>query len=115
MHHLLNDFADDVKWFGETFTDGIEEIVDIISTSLLISNSILIEILTEDAIREELHDRHELTTKKVSHIVIQDFIAQSGYTEVTLAALNAERQQVGTIKMQTYNYSSVKERQKIKI
>lgn len=115
MKVLLRDLTEDVKWFGESVACSITEISEIISASLLVSSTILLENLTEDSIRNELSNRTEIRGKDVYYVLIQDFTAQNDFTEVSLAALNEEMMQVGTVKMRTYGNSTVKLKQKIKI
>ena len=111
----MNYFLQDLKWFKDTVADGIGEIVEIVSTSLLISNSILVDELTENNVREKLHKRRELTMRGVNYVLIQNFATHSGCTVVTLAALNSEMQQVGILKMHTEGCSTLRIKQKIKI
>lgn len=88
------------------------DISDVISTGLLITAAITVVNLTESTVREELKNRQELKNKGVTSTVITDFIQNNGYTEVSLAALNAKNQQVGTIKMRAKT-SSLKKGDKI--
>ena len=117
-----------IEWIGDLFDGGdvIDSVVDggaavigtafdVISTALLIQGVVYVASLTVDSIRSELNNRRELKAKGVTNVVIQDFINQSGYTEISLAALNAQNQQVGTVKMKTSGYSNVKKGQKIQL
>ena len=125
MIELLKDL---IEWIGDLFDGGdvIDSVVDggaavldtafdVVSTALLIQGAIYVASLTVDSIRSELNNRRELKTKGVTNVVIQDFINQNGYTEISLATLNAQNQQVGTVKMKTRGYSNVKKGQKIKL
>lgn len=125
MIDLLGDLF---EWIGDLFDGGdvIETVVDggttvagtvfdVLSTALLIQGVVYVASLTVDSIRSELNNRRELKAKGVTNVVIQDFINQSGYTEISLAALNAQNQQVGTVKMKTSGYSNVKKGQKIQL
>jgi len=100
-------------------TDAVTEvdwsslIGDVISTSLLIAGAISVASITESAIREQLRNRAELKNKGVKSAVVKDFIEQAGYTEITLAALNAQNQQVGTFKMKAKSSSGVKKGTKV--
>ncbi|MBR6591915.1 MAG: hypothetical protein IKK81_04750 [Prevotella sp.] len=114
MIELLGDL---IEWIGDLFDGGavIGTAFDVISTALLIQGVVYVASLTVDSIRSELNNRRELKAKGVTNVVIQDFINQSGYTEISLAALNAQNQQVGTVKMKTSGYSNVKKGQKIQL
>ncbi len=114
MIELLGDL---IEWIGDLFDGGavIGTAFDVISTALLIQGVVYVASLTVDSIRSELNNRRELKAKGVTNVVIQDFINQSGYTEISLAALNAQNQQVGTVKMKTSGYSNVKKDQKIQL
>ena len=125
MIELLGDL---IEWIGDLFDGGdvIDSVVDgggaiigtafdVISTALLIQGVVYVASLTVDSIRSELNNRREPKAKGVTNVVIQDFINQSGYTEISLAALNAQNQQVGTVKMKTSGYSNVKKGQKIQL
>lgn len=125
MIELLGDL---IEWIGDLFDGGdvIDSVVDggsavlgtafdVVSTALLIQGAVYVASLTVDSIRSELNNRRELKAKGVTNVVIQDFINQSGYTEISLAALNAQNQQVGTVKMKTKGYSNVKKGQKIQL
>lgn len=89
------------------------DIGEVISTGLLIAGAITVANLTESAIRNELNKRQELKNKGVTSAVITDFIQNNGYAEVTLAALNANNQQVGTVKMKAKSSSGIKKGDKI--
>lgn len=128
MLDLLFELGGDlIEWVGELFDGGdavagaiggsdlIASAVDIVSTALLIQGAIYVASLTVDSIRSELNNRRELKAKGVTNVVIQDFINQNGYTEISLAALNAQNQQVGTVKMKTKGNSTVKKGQKIQL
>lgn len=93
-----------------------ETILDVVSTAFLIQGVIYVASLTVDSIRSELSNRRELKDKGVQHVqVLQEFINQSGYTEISLAALNAQNKQVGTVRMQTKGYTNVKKGDRIRI
>lgn len=104
-------------FLGDLFESGAEvvgdlvssvDIGEVISTGLLIAGAITVANLTESAIRNELNKRQELKNKGVTSAVITDFIQNNGYAEVTLAALNANNQQVGTVKMKAKSSSGIK-------
>ena len=95
MIELLGDL---IEWIGDLFDGGdvIDSVVDggaavigtafdVISTALLIQGVLYVASLTVDSIRSELNNRRELKAKGVTNVVIQDFINQSGYTEISLA------------------------------
>ncbi|MBE6336931.1 MAG: hypothetical protein E7066_09700 [Lentimicrobiaceae bacterium] len=109
-------------FLGDLFESGAEvvgdlvssvDIGEVISTGLLIAGAITVANLTESAIRNELNKRQELKNKGVTSAVITDFIQNNGYAEVTLAALNANNQQVGTVKMKAKSSSGIKKGDKI--
>ena len=109
-------------FLGDLFESGAEvvgdlvssvDIGEVISTGLLIAGAITVANLTESAIRNELNKRQELKNKGVTSAVITDFIQNNGYAEVTLAALNANDQQVGTVKMKAKSSSGIKKGDKI--
>lgn len=109
---------------GDLFESGAEvieevassiDISEVISTGLLIAGAITVANLTEQTIRNELKNRQELKNKGVTSAVITDFIQNNGYTEVTLAALNTNNQQVGTVKMKAQSSSGIKKGDKIKL
>ena len=98
---VVGDFLGDLFESGAEVVGDLVSSVDIgevISTGLLIAGAITVANLTESAIRNELNKRQELKNKGVTSAVITDFIQNNGYAEVTLAALNANNQQVGTMK-----------------
>lgn len=97
--------APEVDW--SSVIDGV------ISTGLLVATTITVASITEDAIRNELRNRQELKNKGVQSAVVQEFIQQSGYTEVTLAALNSQNKQVGTFKMKARSTSGIEQGNKI--
>lgn len=117
MIDLLLDSASNALERGlDAVTDNVGRIAEVISTALLISGSICVGELSIKTIKSELSHRRELQTKGVDSVLIQDFIAQqSDCIVVTLAALNAERKQVGTVIMQAKKVSALKEKQLIKI
>lgn len=88
-------------------------ISEVLSDSLLIVGAISVASITQDAIREQMRNRSELKNKGVKSAVIKDYIEQAGYTEITLAALNAQNQQIGTFKMKAKSSSGVKKGMKI--
>lgn len=97
--------ASEVDW--SSVIDGV------ISTGLIVAATITVAQITEDAIKKEIRNRQELKSKGVKSAVVQDFIQQAGYTEVTLAALNSQNQQVGTFKMRAKSTSGIKKGDKI--
>lgn len=125
MIELLGDL---IEWVGDII-DGVDLTPDftgwdpgidwstvisgVIDSGLLIATTITVASITEDAIRNELRNRHELKNKGVQSAVVKDFIQQSGYTEVTLAALNANNQQVGTFKMKASRSSGIEKGDKV--
>lgn len=121
MLDLLGDLIEGVIDFfsdgggGEVIGDVIAGGFSVLSDALLIGSVVYVASLTADSIRSELSNRRELKAKGVTNVVIQDFINQSGYTEISLAALNAQNQQVGTVKMKTSGYTNVKKGQKIQL
>lgn len=114
---------------GELFDSGVEVVSEIgeaafevdwgsviegvISTGLIVAATITVAQITEDAIRKEIRNRQELKSKGVKSAVVQDFIQQAGYTEITLAALNSQNQQVGTFKMRAKSSSGINKGDKI--
>lgn len=113
---VAGDFLGDLFENAADFVGDIVSSVDIsevLSTGLLIAGAITVSNLTENAIRNELNKRHELKNKGVTSAVITDFIQNNGYAEVTLAALNASNQQVGTVKMKAKTSSGIKKGDKI--
>ena len=110
------------EFLGELFEGGAEVIGDIassidigevLSTGLLIAGAITVANLTESAIRNELNRREELKNKGIVSAVVTDFIQNNGYTYVTLAALNANNQQVGTVEMKARSSNGIKKGSKI--
>lgn len=113
---IVGDFLGDLFESGAEVVGDLVSSVDIgevISTGLLIAGAITVANLTESAIRNELNKRQELKNKGVTSAVITDFIQNNGYAEVTLAALNANNQQVGTVKMKAKSSSGIKKGDKI--
>lgn len=98
---------------GATEIDWSSVISGVINTGLLVATTITVASITEDAIRNELRNRQELKNKGVQSAVVKEFIQQSGYTEVTLAALNANNQQVGTFKMKASRSSGIEKGDKV--
>lgn len=119
MLDLLGDLIEGVIDFfsdgggGEVIGDIVAGGFVVLSDALLIGSVVYVASLTVDSIRSELGNRRELKDKGVTNVVIQDFINQSGYTEISLAALNAQNKQVGTVKMNTKGYVDVHKGQKI--
>ncbi len=95
---------------GELSALGISEVV---STGLLIYGAITVASLTVSSIQNELSRRQKLKAKGVTSAVITDFINQNGHTEITLAALNAQNKQVGTVKMRSKTSSGIEKGTKI--
>ena len=129
MLDLLFDLGSDlIDWVGD-FVDGgdavggaavgtelLSNAFEDVSTALLIQGVIYVTSLTVDSIRSELSNRRELKGKGVKHVeVLKEFIDQSGYTVVSLAALNAQNQQVGTVNMRSKGYTDVHKGQRIAI
>lgn len=117
MIELLGDL---IEWVVDLFDGGGELIsgtFDILSTALLIQGAIYVTSLTVDSIKSELSNRRELKNKGVTNVVIQDFIRQNGRTVVSLAALNAQNKQVGSVNIESKSsdYSSLKVGQKIRL
>ncbi|MCH5176044.1 MAG: hypothetical protein J1F40_09165 [Prevotellaceae bacterium] len=125
MIELLGDL---IEWIGDLFdvSEGVTEVVgggadilniafDVVSTALLIQGAVYVASLTVDSIRSELNNRRELKNKGVTNVIIQEFIEKNGYTEISLAALNAQNQQVGTVQMRTKGSSNVEKGQRIKL
>lgn len=107
------------EFIGELFGEAGEvvstiNIGDVIATTALLGGAITVASLTESVIRNELSKRQELKNKGVTHAIVQDFVQSNGYTEITLAALNAQNQQVGTVKMKAQS-SYVKKGDKIQL
>lgn len=90
-------------------------ISEVISTGLLVYGAISVANLTVSTIKSELNRRQELKAKGVKSAVITEFIEQNGHTEITLAALNAQNKQVGTVKMQSRTSSGIKKGTKISL
>lgn len=101
----IGDAVSEVDW--SSVIDGV------VSTGLIVAATITVAKITEDAIKNEIRNRQELKGKGVKSAVVQDFIQQSGYTEITLAALNSQNQQVGTFKMRAKSSSGIKKGDKI--
>ena len=125
MIELLGDL---IEWIGDLFdvSEGVTDVVgggadilniafDVVSTALLIQGAVYVASLTVDSIRSELNNRRELKNKGVTNVIIQEFIEKNGYTEISLAALNAQNQQVGTVQMRTKGSSNVEKGQRIKL
>ena len=93
---LVADMAD-----AATAIDWSSVIDGVISTGLIVAGVITVASITEDTIRGQMRNRPELRNKGVESAVVKDFIQQNGYTEITLAALNKQNQQVGTFKMKS--------------
>ena len=107
------------EFIGELFGEagGVVSTInigDVIATTALLGGAITVASLTESVIRNELSKRQELKNKGVTHAIVQDFVQSNGYTEITLAALNAQNQQVGTVKMKAQS-SYVKKGDKIQL
>lgn len=114
MFDLLLELGGDlIEGIVDIFTgDGIAEVI---GTSLLISGAIMVAELTVDSIQSELKRRQELKGKGVTQAIITDFVRNNGYTEISLAALNAKNQQVGTVKMKARFSSGIKKGDKISL
>lgn len=124
LEYLFEWIGDLFEWIGDLFDggdgDGLGEILaggfSVLSDALLIGSVLYVTSLTVDSIRSELSNRRELKDKGVQHVqVLQEFINQSGYTEISLAALNAQNKQVGTVRMQTKGHTNVKKGDIIRI
>lgn len=115
---VAGDFLSDLfEGGGEVVGDLVSsiDIGEVLSTGLLIAGAITVANLTESAIRNELKNRQELKNKGVTSAVITDFIQNNGYTEISLAALNGNNQQVGTVKMRATSSSGIKKGDKIRL
>ena len=127
MIELLGDI---IEWVVDLFDGGeavpgivegggdlLSTAFDVVSTALLIQGAIYVTTLTVDSIKSELSNRRELKNKGVTNVVIQDFIRQNGRTVVSLAALNAQNKQVGSVNIESRSsdYSSLKVGQKIQL
>ena len=77
--------------------------------------TLTIDFLTEKSLKDELVKRQEIKNKKITDVLFKEFIPKAGFTEVTLTALNAQKQNVGTIKVQAKKHSGVYKGQKIAI
>ena len=97
---LVADMGADVA-DAATAIDWSSVIDGVISTGLIVAGVITVASITEDTIRGQMRNRPELRNKGVESAVVKDFIQQNGYTEITLAALNKQNQQVGTFKMKS--------------
>ncbi len=115
-----------IDWLWDIIVDFIQgfnplppvppdDIVEIISTGLLIYGAISVASLTVDTIQNELSRRQELKSKGVTSAVITEFIMQNGHTEITLAALNAQNIQVGTVKMKAKSSCGIQKGIKINL
>lgn len=104
---LFDSGADVVADIGADVADAAtaidwSSVIDgVISTGLIVAGVITVASITEDTIRGQMRNRPELRNKGVESAVVKDFIQQNGYTEITLAALNKQNQQVGTFKMKS--------------
>lgn len=127
MIELLGDI---IEWVVDIFDGGevvsgivegggelLSTAFDVVSTALLIQGAIYVTSLSVDSIKLELSNRRELKNKGVTNVVIQDFIRQNDRTIVSLAALNAQNKQVGSVNIESRSsdYSSLKVGQKIRI
>lgn len=127
LDFLLELGGDLIDWIGDLFESGVDAVTSVdttgiidgvasvVSDAFLIGSALYVVSLTADTIKSELQNRRELKDKGVTHVIIQEFIQSSGYTEVSLAALNSQNQQVGTVKMKTNDASRVHKGQKIYI
>ncbi len=117
----VGEFIGDLLEGGaEVVVDAVEGLSDlgiseVLSTGILVYGAITVASLTVSSIRSELMKRQELKAKGVTSAVITDFIEQNGHTEITLAALNAQNKQVGTVKMQSRTSSGIKKGTKISL
>ena len=111
---LLELGGDLIEGIADFFTS--EGIAEVLGTGLLISGAIIVTELTVDSIQSELRQRQELKGKGVTQAIITDFFRNNdGYTEISLAALNAKNQQVGTVKMKARTSSGIKKGDKISL
>lgn len=103
-------------WGGDAI-DTVAEVASNVDLGdvLLIGSAIYVTNLTVNSIKDELRNRQELKAKGATQVVIKDFINQSGYTEVSFAALNAQNKQVGTFSMKGRSCSGLYKGQKIAI
>ena len=103
-------------WGGDAI-DTVAEVASNVDLGdvLLIGSAIYVTHLTVNSIKDELRNRQELKAKGATQVVIKDFMNQSGYTEVSFAALNAQNKQVGTFSMKGRSCSGLYKGQKIAI
>lgn len=95
---------------GEIATGAIE----VVSTALLIGGAITIfSVITEEVVQRQLRNRKELKDKGVTSVIVKDFIKHSDRTTVSLAALNAQNQQVGTLQIESRQGVNLKKNQRI--
>lgn len=116
MFDFLIDLVESVfDCAGDTVSeiDWSSVIDGVISTAPLVLATIVVASITEESIRNELKNRSELKKKNVTSAVVKDFVQQAGYTEITLAALNAQNQQVGSFKMKAKSSHNIAKGDKI--
>lgn len=114
MLDLLLELGGDLIEGITDFFSG-DSIAEVLGTGLLITGAIMVTELTVDTIQSELKRRQELKGKGVTQAIITDFVRSNGYTEISLAALNAKNQQVGTVKMKARSSSGIKKGDKIRL
>ena len=105
--------SDAIEAVGDTVLDVTNNID--LGDVLLIGSAIYVANLTVSSIKDELHNRQELKAKGAIQVIIKDFTNNKGYTEVSLAALNAQNKQVGTFSMKGRSCSGLYKGQKIAI
>lgn len=93
--------------------DWGELIKGVISTGAIVAGVITVASITKESIRSQMRNRPELRNKGVASAVVKEFIQQNGYTEITLAALNKQNQQIGTFKMKSSCVEGIKKGDKI--
>lgn len=96
--------------------DGIDwgDLIEgVISTGAIVAGVITVASITKESIRSQMRNRPELRNKGVASAVVKEFIQQNGYTEITLAALNKQNQQIGTFKMKSSCVEGIKKGDKI--
>lgn len=117
MLDLIWDAIEALFDWGAEAVDTVAEVASNVDLGdvLLIGSAIYVTNLTVNSIRDELKNRQELKAKGATQVIIKDFINQSGYTEVSFAALNAQNKQVGTFSMKGRSCSGLYKGQKIAI
>lgn len=101
-------------------SDAVEAVADAASSvsvadALLIGSAIYVTHITVKSVQDELRNRQELKAKNATKALVKEFLTENGHTTVSLAALNAQNQQVGTFKMQGNSCSGLRKGQVIEI